>query len=185
MKLRREIELNFDSDAVTKPDEQEPRNIRRKTGIVPLLLFGIGAVAVVALAFFLIVAAFIAGIVLIGGALALFGFRRATGRLATAEELARRAGVTPRDMDRILEEQQIHPRLIVNGRTMYDPRAIRNPEKLLRTFGGPIIDAEQLGPSDSAGSVSERALRADDSANSGPVIVVEESNSGPRRAAPD
>jgi hypothetical protein len=172
-------------DAVSKSDGLEFRQTPRKTGFVPLLLFGIGAVAVVALAFFLIVAALIAGIALMGGALAIFGYRRATGSLATAQELARRAGITPRDMDRILEERQIHPRFILNGQAMYDSRAIKNPEKLLRTTGGPIIDAEPVLPSESAAPVTEHPLLAKDSANSGPVIDVEESNSAPHRAAPD
>ncbi len=134
---------------------------KSKLGGFALLLLGLAAVAIFALAFVVVFAALAAGVVLISGALALFGFRRATGRLATTEELAARHGVTPRDIERLIERQQITPNVVINGRPLYDPRDLKDVGRLLRASGGPVVDAELLRPAESAARKDGLLLRAE------------------------
>jgi len=143
---------------------------KSKLGGFAILLFGLAAVAIFALAFVLVFAALAAGVVLIGGALALFGFRRATGRLATTEELAARHGVTPRDIERLIEQQQITPNVVINGRPMYDPRDLKDVGRLLRVASGPVIDAELLRPTGTQ-SLDEQLLLRSGGITTGPVDV--------------
>src|SRR5688500_18304858 len=150
---------------------------KSKPSGIALVFFAIVAIALFALAFVLAFAALVAGVVLIGGAIALFAFRRATGRLATSEEIAARHGVTPRDIDRLLEQHQITPNVVINGRPLYDPRALKGLSRLLRAAGGPIVDAELLRPAGSAAREDRRLLRAetDSAANADASNSVEES----------
>jgi hypothetical protein len=126
----------------------------RKPGIVPLILFALGAIAVLALAFVLLFAAVAVGVTLLVGALGYIGFKRATGRLATADEIAAKHGLTPAELEQVIREQQLSPVAVINGRRMYDPRALKDPGRLLRASSGPVVEAELLRsharPSESA-----------------------------------
>src|SRR5688572_7322299 len=127
---------------------------KSKPSGIALVFFAIVAIALFALAFVLAFAAVVAGVVLIGGALALFAFRRATGRLATTEEIAARHGVTPRDIDRLIEQHQIAPNVVINGRPLYDPRELKDLSRLLRAAGWPIVMPSFFAPP------APRSLRA-------------------------
>ena len=137
-----------------------------------LALVAAGGVALFALAFVVAIGLFLGVAALVGIALLMYGFKRSTGRLATIEELAARHGVTPRDIERLLEEQQVRPNVVINGRGMYDPGKLRDVARVARSAGGPVVDVEALPP----------ATEAEGGANREPGRRVEETNT---RKTPD
>jgi hypothetical protein len=86
-------------------------------------------------------------------------FRRHVLSMASLEEAATKLGVGTEDVQRLISDYNVRPRIILNGEPVYDPADFTEHARLLRPSAAPV-DGGLLRPAGFSGMESETLLRA-------------------------